>query len=57
MKGVILVCLFYGSLPFLVLALCSLLTSGFPVFPLITGLALLIAFCRDSSQRGSHFPR
>jgi hypothetical protein len=57
MKGVILVCLFYGSLPFLVLALCSLLTSGFPVFPLIMGLGLFIAFCRDSSQRGSHFPR
>jgi hypothetical protein len=57
MKGIILVCLFYGSLPFLLLALFSLLSSGFPVFPLVTGVALFIAFCRESSQRGSHFPR
>jgi hypothetical protein len=55
MKGVILVCLFYGSLPFLVLALFSLLSSGFPVFPLIMGVALFIAFCRDGGHRNSHY--
>jgi hypothetical protein len=57
MKGVILVCLFYGSLPFLVLALFSLLSSGFPVFPLIVGGVMAAVAHRGKGQRGSHYQR
>jgi hypothetical protein len=55
MKGVILLCLIYCGLPIGLLALFSLLSSGFPVFPLITGVALFIAFCRDGGHRNSHY--
>ncbi len=57
MKGVILVCLFYGSLPFLLLTLFSLLSSGFPVFPLIVGGAMAVVTHRGKGQRRSHYQR
>jgi len=40
MRGIFLLCLFYTSVPLLVLGLLSLAGSGFPVFPLLTGLAI-----------------
>jgi hypothetical protein len=55
MKGVILLCLIYCGLPIGLLALFSLLSSGFPVFPLVMGVGLFIALCRDSNHRGSHY--
>jgi hypothetical protein len=40
MRGIFFLCLIYASLPLLVLGLLSLASSGFPIFPLLTGAAI-----------------
>jgi ABC-type spermidine/putrescine transport system permease subunit II len=40
MRGVIAVCVIYMLLPITLMYLLSLFSSGFPVFPLLTGLAI-----------------
>jgi hypothetical protein len=40
MRGVIAVCVIYMLLPITLMYLFSLFSSGFPVFPLLTGLAI-----------------
>lgn len=40
MKGVFLVCVIYMLLPIMLLYLFYLFSSGFPIFPLLIGLAI-----------------
>ena len=40
MKGILLVCVIYMLLPITLLYLSYLFSSGFPIFPLLTGLAI-----------------
>ena len=54
MRGVLFVCVFYASVPLAFLFLCSLISSGFPVLPLATGVAIWLG-TRNKGHRGSHF--
>ena len=40
MKGILLVCVIYMLLPITLLYLSYLFSSGFPIFPLLIGLAI-----------------
>ena len=54
MRGILLVCGFYAIVPLAFLFLCSLMGSGFPVFPIATGVAIW-AGTRNRSRQSSHF--
>jgi hypothetical protein len=54
MRGILLVCLFYCSVPLAFLLLCSLIGSGFPVLPLAVGVSIWLG-TRNKGHRGGHF--
>ena len=43
MRGVFALCLIYASLPLALLALVTVLQSGFPLLPLVTGLGIFLS--------------
>ena len=43
MRGVLLLCLVYASLPLVLLALVTVLQSGFPLLPALAAVAIFYA--------------
>ena len=42
MRAVFLSCIIYASLPLLLLLVCNIMGSGFPLLPLATGVAIYL---------------
>ena len=42
MRAVFLSCIVYASLPLLLLLVCNIVGSGFPLFPLLVGVAIYL---------------
>ena len=42
MRAVFLTCAIYASLPLLLLLVCNIVGSGFPLFPLLIGIAIYL---------------
>ena len=50
MKGVIAVCVIYMLLPITLMYLFSLISSGFPILPLLTGIAIWWSHRQDQRR-------
>jgi len=52
MRAVLLSCIIYASLPLLLLLACNIVGSGFPLFPLLIGVAIWLGNRNDNNQEG-----